>query len=231
MPTKASPFVFPRPIRRLLFASLVGATGCTSTAETGDPTLPPPEPPARVEVPILFGSPFRAALREVREVGLAAKRHLQWSGEAVGTVLRQRPRPGRMVRPGRTIHLWVARCCPRVPSVRGVEVGSARSRLRRFDFHVRVVTRRLTRTESGLVLDQRPRAGKRLRPGLTVWLLVAETICHPSYFGQCLDPDAFDYDCADGSGDGPRYTGFVRVVGPDVYELDGNDNDGLGCEP
>ena len=53
--------------------------------------------------------------------------------------------------------------------------------------------------------------------------------CHPSYEGACLDPNASDCDCAGGSGDGPFYTGPVRVVGPDVFDLD-RDNDGLGCE-
>jgi endonuclease YncB( thermonuclease family) len=53
--------------------------------------------------------------------------------------------------------------------------------------------------------------------------------CHPSYKGACLDPSAYDYDCAGGSGDGPAYTGFVRVVGDDEYGLDADD-DGYGCE-
>lgn len=53
--------------------------------------------------------------------------------------------------------------------------------------------------------------------------------CHPSYEGACLRPDASDYDCAGGSGDGPYYTGRVRVVGPDEYGLD-RDGDGIGCE-
>lgn len=53
--------------------------------------------------------------------------------------------------------------------------------------------------------------------------------CHPSYQGACLDPRASDYDCAGGSGNGPKYTGPVRVVGYDEYDLD-RDNDGWGCE-
>lgn len=53
--------------------------------------------------------------------------------------------------------------------------------------------------------------------------------CHPSYEGACLDPSSPDYDCAGGSGDGPDYTGPVRVVGPDDYGLDA-DGDGYGCE-
>ena len=53
--------------------------------------------------------------------------------------------------------------------------------------------------------------------------------CHPSYKGACLDPYASDYDCIGGSGNGPKYTGLVRVVGPDVFRLDA-DHDGWGCE-
>jgi hypothetical protein len=53
--------------------------------------------------------------------------------------------------------------------------------------------------------------------------------CHPSYTGACLDRYASDYDCIGGSGNGPKYTGLVRVVGPDVFRLDA-DHDGWGCE-
>lgn len=52
--------------------------------------------------------------------------------------------------------------------------------------------------------------------------------CHPSYSG-CLNPNASDYDCVGGSGNGPYYTGRVRVIGPDVFGLD-RDGDGWGCE-
>lgn len=57
----------------------------------------------------------------------------------------------------------------------------------------------------------------------------APTKCHSSYEGACLDPNASDYDCLGGSGNGPLYTGPVKVVGPDVFRLD-SDGDGLGCE-
>ncbi|APE34003.1 hypothetical protein BOX37_08495 [Nocardia mangyaensis] len=51
--------------------------------------------------------------------------------------------------------------------------------------------------------------------------------CHPSY-DPCL-PITSDVDCAGGSGDGPVYSGPVRVIGPDDYGLD-SDGDGFGCE-
>ena len=53
--------------------------------------------------------------------------------------------------------------------------------------------------------------------------------CHPSYKGACLDPNASDYDCIGGSGNGPKYTGRVIVVGRDVFGLD-RDGDGIGCQ-
>lgn len=58
----------------------------------------------------------------------------------------------------------------------------------------------------------------------------ADVGCDPNYEGACV-PIASDVDCAGGSGNGPEYVdGPVQVVGDDVYGLDGNDNDGVGCE-
>lgn len=59
----------------------------------------------------------------------------------------------------------------------------------------------------------------------------AKKRCHPNYKGACLKPNAGDYDCAGGSGNGPNYVrGPVRVVGgKDPFRLDA-DRDGLGCE-
>ena len=51
--------------------------------------------------------------------------------------------------------------------------------------------------------------------------------CTPGY-SPCLAP-ASDYDCRGGSGNGPKYTGPVRVTGSDPYRLD-RDGDGKGCE-
>ena len=53
--------------------------------------------------------------------------------------------------------------------------------------------------------------------------------CDPAYKGACLDPKASDYDCAGGTGDGPKYTGAVRVVGEDHFGLD-RDGNGYGCD-
>ncbi len=52
--------------------------------------------------------------------------------------------------------------------------------------------------------------------------------CDPNY-SPCV-PIARDVDCADGDGNGPAYVrGPVRIIGEDIYDLDG-DGDGIGCE-
>jgi hypothetical protein len=51
--------------------------------------------------------------------------------------------------------------------------------------------------------------------------------CTPGY-EPCL-PLAYDYDCRYGRGNGPSFTGEVRVLGPDRYRLD-DDGDGWGCD-
>lgn len=51
--------------------------------------------------------------------------------------------------------------------------------------------------------------------------------CDPNYTG-CV-PIASDVDCAGGSGNGPAYTGHVRVIGSDIYDLD-RDGNGEACE-
>ena len=56
---------------------------------------------------------------------------------------------------------------------------------------------------------------------------VAPSGCDPNYSG-CV-PIASDVDCAGGSGNGPAYTGYARVVGSDIYDLD-SDGDGDACE-
>lgn len=54
--------------------------------------------------------------------------------------------------------------------------------------------------------------------------------CDPNYSGACLNPNASDYDCAGGSGNGPLYVqGPITVVGTDHYDLDAY-GDGVGCE-
>jgi resuscitation-promoting factor RpfB len=83
------------------------------------------------------------------------------------------------------------------------------------------------------VISQSPQAGTSAGPGRAVTLVTAKPAPQPSSnctpgYSPCLPP-APDYDCLGGSGDGPAYTGIVRVTGSDLYGLDA-DGEGVGCE-
>jgi beta-lactam-binding protein with PASTA domain len=101
---------------------------------------------------------------------------------------------------------------------------------------------------AGTVLSQSRRSGAGVLPGGRVTVVVAKAPppppttappppstapsrnCDPSYPDVCLDPNAEDYDCAGGSGNGPRYVeGPIRVRPPDPFDLD-REGDGWGCE-
>lgn len=137
-----------------------------------------------------------------------------------------------------------------VPDLVGMAVAQAKAALSAAGLRWRTVLRRTGAAAPGTVVAQSPGADRSRTPGSVVTLTVAQAPpkprptptpkpapepepetpdCHPSYAGACLDPDASDYDCAGGSGNGPKYTGRVTVVGPDVFDLD-RDNDGIGCE-
>jgi PASTA domain-containing protein len=84
-----------------------------------------------------------------------------------------------------------------------------------------------TPQRDGDIISQNPAGGTEARPGRVVSLIVINNICTPGY-SPCI-PRGPDVDCAGGTGNGPRYTGTVRVTGADPYGLDA-DNDGIGCE-
>lgn len=116
-----------------------------------------------------------------------------------------------------------------LPSLTSTKAFNARQRLRARGFKVEIKTRFdqfALSYAAGIVIDQRPGPGD-IRSGRTVTLFV-QPACTPGY-SPCLAP-AYDYDCAGGDGDGPSWTGFHIVTGFDPYGLDGNDNDGRGCE-
>lgn len=64
-------------------------------------------------------------------------------------------------------------------------------------------------------------------PPLPVAAVAVSSDCNPNYSG-CVPNDS-DVDCAGRSGNGPSYTGQVRVIGRDVYDLD-RDGDGVACD-
>jgi hypothetical protein len=136
-----------------------------------------------------------------------------------------------------------------VPKLVGMKLTSARQRLASHGLKLRVRYRPTARFAAGTVISQSRRIGVGVARSSAITLVIAKALppppttqpppppttpsrnCHPSYEGACLDPTASDYDCAGGSGNGPKYVqGPVRVRPPDPFDLDA-DGDGLGCEP
>jgi hypothetical protein len=210
--------------------------------DTPEPSIAPEPVTPTTKVPEVIGLSVRQARQLATARGLGISFVRKYSDEPAGTVLRQSIGAGERVDEGTSIQLVVARPFPHVPGVAGQKAKGAKEELREAGFAVVVQLQESSSTAAGSVLYSIPAAGTKVKPGATITIVVAKappppsapppaqtSSCHPSYTGACLDPNASDYDCAGGSGDGPKYTGFVHVVGYDEYGLD-SDNDGLGCE-
>jgi hypothetical protein len=129
-----------------------------------------------------------------------------------------------------------------VPKLVGMRLARAKETLADRGLTANVTYKSTARYAAGTVIAQSRKAGAGVLPDTTITVVVAKAPppppptapprdCHPSYPNVCLRPDASDYDCEGGSGNGPYYVaGPLRVLPPDPFELDGNDNDGWGCE-
>jgi hypothetical protein len=122
-------------------------------------------------------------------------------------------------------------------------VGRPKTALSRRGLRWTVSYKSTNRFVPGTVISQSGKAGAEVRRGTRVALVVAKAPpppptttsaprnCDPAYPDVRLHQGIGDYDCAGGSGDGPNYVeGPVRVLPPDPFDLDGYDNDGIGCE-
>ena len=191
-----------------------------------------------VKVPAVEGRNVAAAQSALRQDGFSITVQRSPSGQPTGRVLQQTPRAGTRVDEGDEVILVVAAPLPRVPNVVGSSQKAATKSLEQAGFKVATRTQQTSSAKPGTVVQQSPSGGARLRPGARVTITLAKappkpppssqpSNCTPGY-SPCLPP-ASDYDCAGGTGDGPKYTGPVRVTGSDPYDLD-SDNDGYGCE-
>ncbi len=190
-------------------------------------------------IPAVEGLSLVEAKRSLRAAGVEiGKVDRRPSSERKGTVLKQRVGEGRKVKPGSSVPLVIAAPLPRVPSVAGKSEASAIRRLEDAGFKVRTTTHRRTTGKDGVVLSQSPSGGTRTKPQSLIRIVISDVQrravarpsrnCTPGY-SPCLPP-ASHYDCAGGSGNGPKYVyGSVRVTGLDPYELD-RDGDGVGCQ-
>jgi resuscitation-promoting factor RpfB len=221
--------------------------GVTGTAPAQAPASsrsaqPPSSPstPSRklARVPAVKGLSLAKAKRKLRAAGVeVGKVDRRPSSERKGTVLKQGVRKGTELEPGSSVPLIVAAPYPRVPSVVGKSKASAIRKLKDAGFKINKTTQTRTSGKDGVVLSQSRPGGTRAKPKAVVRIVISNvqrssddggsSNCTPGYT-PCLPP-ASDYDCRGGTGNGPEYTGRVRVTGPDPYELD-DDDDGVGCD-
>jgi hypothetical protein len=135
-----------------------------------------------------------------------------------------------------------------VPRLVGMRLTTAKAALARRGLRATVRYRSTARSPAGTVISQSRSTGAGVLPDSRITMVVAKAPppppttapppptttpsrnCDPSYPDVCLDPNAVDYDCAGGSGNGPRYVqGPIRVRPPDPFDLD-REGDGWGCE-
>jgi hypothetical protein len=224
-----------------LAAVLILYVGCTSSPTDPIPTtttivsstgpISSPTPP-ETKVPNVRGETANDARATMVAASLLVDTKTKYTAQVTeGTVLSQTPGAKTVVESGATITLTIAKAFPVVPNVVGDKLTKARRTLKNGEFDVRV-KKQVSTQPKDTVISQNPVGGTSARPGRQVTLIVAKPApptCDPNYTGACLQPNAIDYDCAGGGGDGPLFTGPVRVVGYDHYGLDG-DGDGYGCE-
>lgn len=228
----------------ILIAAGAGIAETTQTeAEAGSPSPASPTAasptvaspsPKTAQVPDVEGKSVDVATSELEAAGFVVRVETKLTNAShPGNVLQQSATAGSLVEVGDTIGLTVAMAPPKIPNVVGKTLANAKRALKNAGFEVGKVTQQTSTKKKGTVISQSPDAGTSARPGRAVSLVTAKPAPQPSSnctpgYSPCLPP-ASDYDCLGGTGDGPEFTGFVRVTGSDPYDLDG-DGDGFGCE-
>jgi hypothetical protein len=233
----------------LLIVGLVASGSDRDPTETGlpapasSPSVQPTSAPSRpapklARVPAVKGLDLAKAERKLRAAGLeVGEVDRRPSRKRTDTVLKQGVDEGTQLEPGSGVDLVVAAPLPQVPTVIGRQESSAIRKLKKAGFKVKKTTQTRTTGKDGVVLSQSPRGETRAQPKSVVHILISNvqrspdaggnSNCTPGY-SPCLPP-ASDYDCRGGTGNGPKYSGPVRVTGSDPYDLD-RDGDGRACE-
>jgi hypothetical protein len=215
--------------------ALSAQASSTSVKPTSAQSMPTPK---LARVPAVKGLGLAKAKRKLRAAGLeVGDIDRRPSSKRKDTVLKQGLDKGTKLEPGSSVSLVVAAPLPQVPLVVGKQEASAVRKLKKAGFNVKKTTQTRSTGRDGVVLSQSPYGGNHSKPESVVRVVISNvqrrpdtggtSNCTPGY-SPCLPP-ASDYDCRGGSGNGPKYTGPVRVTGSDPYDLD-RDGDGKACE-
>jgi eukaryotic-like serine/threonine-protein kinase len=133
--------------------------------------------PQQVKVPDVTNQDTAAAHSAIHNAGLEYTDDQVNSDQPKGTVIAQNPAGGTSVNKGTSVTLTISKGpnTATVPSVMGESPDQATSTLQGLGFQVQVKNKSTTnQNENGIVIQQRPKKGTKLKKGRTVVLYVGQ---------------------------------------------------------
>jgi|tagenome__1003787_1003787.scaffolds.fasta_scaffold20982243_3 beta-lactam-binding protein with PASTA domain len=131
--------------------------------------------PEQAAVPNVVGQTYDAAAQQLQSQGFAIARTDQASNEQAGVVIAQNPVANSVSSKGAKVTLYVSKgpTAVQIPDVTGEDEATATAQLQGKDFVVQSRDRITSdSTEEGLVVEQRPGALSKVKPGSTVTLFI-----------------------------------------------------------
>jgi serine/threonine-protein kinase len=146
----------------------------------------------KTEVPSVVGLTYDAAVDQLAQAKLKAKRKEVFSDKPAGQVTKQSPKPGESVVEGSTVTLTVSKGTETatVPDVLQQSKASATAELQAAGFNVTSGTASSNDTPEGLVMAQNPNPGVEANKGSTVNITIStgpESVTVPNVVGQDQD--------------------------------------------
>jgi eukaryotic-like serine/threonine-protein kinase len=131
--------------------------------------------PEQAAVPNVVGQTYDAAAQQLQSQGFAIARTDQASNEQAGVVIAQNPVANSVSSKGAKVTLYVSKgpTAVQIPDVTGEDEATATAQLQGKGFVVQPRGRITSdSTEEGLVVEQRPGALSKVKPGSTVTLFI-----------------------------------------------------------
>jgi serine/threonine-protein kinase len=164
----------------------------TEISDGGQVTIFVSTGPRKTTVPDVVGLKYDDAVKLLRDAGLDWRRRDVFSDRRAGRVVAQEPESGEEVVEGTVVLLRVSKGAEKVtvPNVLDQTESSARAELEQAGFEVQVLQAPSDNTAEGLVSDQAPDAGEKVKKGSTVQITVSsgpQTVTVPNVEGQDED--------------------------------------------
>lgn len=179
------------PVAFVAAVMAIGALNHNGGGQTSSVSVSSEVTPTVVQVPAVEGHPLAYATVILGNFGLSATVTQRYSHELPGTVLGQKPKPGRSVALNATVELRVAKPFLRIPNVVGLTLAEARHVLREH-FRPGLILKVYSATlPEHTVISQSPKEGAEARSGRYVSLVVSKGP-QPGPYGN---PWGYNFDC------------------------------------